>query len=52
MNKQLCVGKLPGRKKMCLYVIEDNRIKILAYFVNDDAVIEFIKYLNGGMKDE
>lgn len=52
MNRQLYVGKLPNRRKPCLYVVEGNKIKILAYFVDYDAVIEFIKYYTGEMKDE
>lgn len=50
-SSQLYVGKLPDRKKRCLYVVEGNRIRILAYFTDDDAVIEFLKYF-GGSKDE
>ena len=50
MNKQLYIGKVPNRKKYCLYIIEGNVVKVLAYFVNDETAIEFLKYM--GAKDE
>lgn len=30
-------GRLPGRKRPCIWLLSDNRIIPLAYFVSDDA---------------
>lgn len=41
--KDLCAGKIPWRKRPCLYVIEGNAIRVLAHFKGDEALEEFLK---------
>jgi hypothetical protein len=41
--KELCVGYIPWRKRPCLYVIEENVVRVLAHFKGSDALEEFLK---------
>lgn len=46
MSKELCIGKLPERKRVALYVRTGAMIYPLAYFVSEEASEEFAEMVN------
>lgn len=46
----LTIGKLPGRKKNALSLIDVNGFRALAWFVNEEAALEFEKIARRGIK--
>lgn len=48
--KQLYAGKLPNRKRYCLYFVDGNRITVVAYFVDAFAFNEYLELM--GVKNE
>ena len=50
-DNEINVGRLPYRKLPCMYIEEkDYGIRVLARFVDEDAMNEFIRRVNGADK--
>lgn len=39
---KLCIGYSPDMKEYCLYLNKGNTVKVIAYFVSKEAVLEFV----------